>query len=64
VDLAKDAVGILDAYGIQRAHAWGASMGGMITQQLAINHPDRLLTATIMSSTPEGPSAPRRPAAA
>jgi pimeloyl-ACP methyl ester carboxylesterase len=39
VDLAEDAVGILDAYGIERAHAWGMSMGGMITQQLAINHP-------------------------
>jgi pimeloyl-ACP methyl ester carboxylesterase len=63
VDLAEDAVGILDAYGIERAHAWGISLGGMITQQLAINHPDRLLTATIMSSTTRRPSALRRLAA-
>jgi pimeloyl-ACP methyl ester carboxylesterase len=53
VDLAEDAVGILDAYGIERAHTWGISLGGMIIQQLAINHPERLLTATIMSSTPD-----------
>jgi pimeloyl-ACP methyl ester carboxylesterase len=53
VDLADDAVGILDAYSIQQAHTWGISLGGMIIQQLAINHPDRLLTATIMSSTPD-----------
>jgi len=53
VDLAEDAVGILDASGIERAHTWGISLGGMIIQQLAINNPDRLLTATIMSSTPD-----------
>jgi pimeloyl-ACP methyl ester carboxylesterase len=53
VDLTEDAVGILDAYGIERAHAWGISLGGMITQQLAINHADRILKAIIMSSTPD-----------
>jgi pimeloyl-ACP methyl ester carboxylesterase len=53
VDLAEDALGILDAYGIQRAHTWGISLGGMIIQQLAINRPDRLVTATNMSSTPD-----------
>jgi pimeloyl-ACP methyl ester carboxylesterase len=65
VDLTKDAVGILEAYGIERAYTWGISLGGMITQQLAINHSDRLLTATIMSSTPDPKATgPRRPAAA
>src|SRR5262245_14008053 len=40
-DLADDAVRVLDAYGIDRAHVVGASMGGMIAQQVALRHPDR-----------------------
>ena len=51
-DMADDVVGLLDALGIQRAHVVGASMGGMIGQEMAIAHPDRMLTFTsIMSST-------------
>jgi len=51
-DMATDAVGLLDALGIDRAHIVGASMGGMIAQTLAIEHPDKALSlCSIMSTT-------------
>ena len=51
-DMAADTVGLLDVLGIARAHVVGASMGGMIGQEIAIHHPERMLTFTsIMSST-------------
>jgi pimeloyl-ACP methyl ester carboxylesterase len=50
-DLAGDAVAILDTLGIKRAHLIGISLGGMVAQEFAINHPERTLTlASIMSS--------------
>ncbi|HTT94664.1 MAG TPA: alpha/beta hydrolase, partial [Solirubrobacterales bacterium] len=49
-DLADDCVAVLDALEIDRAHVLGASMGGMIAQQAAIEHPDRLLSLTSMFS--------------
>jgi pimeloyl-ACP methyl ester carboxylesterase len=52
-DLADDAIGILDAYGIGRAHFCGLSLGGMITQQIGIRHPARALSLTVWSSTPD-----------
>ena len=53
-DLARDAVGILDAYGLRRAHVVGASMGGMIGQILAIEHAQRILSLVSIMSTPGG----------
>jgi pimeloyl-ACP methyl ester carboxylesterase len=53
-DMALDAVELLDSLGIDRAHVVGASMGGMIAQTMAIEHPGRVRTLTsIMSTTGE-----------
>jgi pimeloyl-ACP methyl ester carboxylesterase len=51
-DMADDAVGLLDAIGVESAHVIGISMGGMIVQEMVIHHPERARTMTsIMSST-------------
>lgn len=51
-DMADDAIGLMDALGLEKAHICGMSMGGMIVQIAATRYPDRLLSATsIMSST-------------
>jgi pimeloyl-ACP methyl ester carboxylesterase len=53
-DMADDAVAVLDAVNVSRAHVMGCSLGGMIVQRLAIDHPDRLLSVTsVMSRTGE-----------
>jgi pimeloyl-ACP methyl ester carboxylesterase len=54
-DLAADAVGVLDAYGLATAHLVGASLGGMICQLIGVLSPTRVLTLTSMLSTPLRP---------
>jgi pimeloyl-ACP methyl ester carboxylesterase len=54
-DMAGDALAVLDSVGVERAHAVGFSMGGMIVQELAISDPGRLLSITSVMSTTGDP---------
>ncbi len=51
-DLADDAVGLLDAVGLDSVHVVGASFGGMIAQRITIGHPDRVRSLTSIMSMP------------
>ncbi len=57
-DMADDAAGLLDALEIDRVHAVGVSLGGMIVQRLAIGHPERLKSLTSVMSTTGSPKIP------
>lgn len=57
-DMAADAVGLLDALGVERAHVVGASMGGMIAQLMAARWPERVATLTSIMSTSGAPGLP------
>jgi pimeloyl-ACP methyl ester carboxylesterase len=61
-DLVADAVGLLDALGIALAHVVGISMGGGISQQLALEHAGRVATLTLISTSPVGPRDADKPA--
>jgi pimeloyl-ACP methyl ester carboxylesterase len=54
-DMAMDSVGLLDALNIERAHVVGMSMGGMIAQTMAIEHPSRVKSLTSIMSTTGNP---------
>jgi pimeloyl-ACP methyl ester carboxylesterase len=59
LDMAKDAIGLLDALRIEAAHLVGASMGGRIVQMIAIHFPDRVKTLTSIMSTTGNPELPQ-----
>ncbi|PLT47511.1 alpha/beta hydrolase [Paenibacillus sp. FSL W8-1187] len=50
-DMADDAMRVLDAYGIQKAHLAGMSLGGYLSQLAAVRHPERVLTVTLIASS-------------
>jgi len=53
--MADDAMAVLDAAGFERAHVYGISLGGMIAQQIALRHPDRVDRLVLGATTPGGP---------
>lgn len=58
-DMAADAVGLLDALELDTAHVVGASMGGMITQIMAAEWPERVSSAGLLMTTTSHPSLPQ-----
>ncbi|MGC2776238.1 MAG: alpha/beta hydrolase [Bradyrhizobium sp.] len=58
LDMAKDTVGLMDALDIKSAHLVGASMGGMIAQEIAIFYPQRVRSLTSIMSTTGNPRIP------
>jgi len=59
-DLAADAVGLLDAFGLESAHLVGRSMGGGIAMLAALDHPDRVASITLVGTSPS-PGSPDLP---
>lgn len=60
-DMADDAIGVLDAYSIEKAHIVGMSLGGMIGQILALRYPERIDSLTLIASSVFGTEAEKLP---
>ena len=56
-EMAQDALEVLDEAGVERAHVVGASLGGMIAQELAVAHPERVDRLVLCCTTPGGAGA-------
>ena len=61
-DMAQDVVSVLDHSGIRRSHVLGASLGGMVAQELAVLHPERISRLVLACTTPGWPFAFPMPA--
>lgn len=59
-DLADDAIQVLDAYKVDKAHIVGMSMGGIITQIIALKHPSRVLTISLIMTSNFDSSLPQK----
>nr|WP_201447062.1 alpha/beta hydrolase [Conexibacter woesei] len=57
-DMTDDAIGVLDALGIERAHVAGRSMAGAIAAGAALRHRERVTALTLVSTSPGGPGLP------
>ena len=61
-DMAGDVLAVLDGAGVRRAHVMGVSLGGMVAQELAVDHPERVGDLVLVSTTPGWPFAYPMPA--